>query len=832
MRYNLIIFFAFSIFLSLQPKSAIAQDSFSPPPPPPPGTFVSEEEEGDDMLEEDVAPETAEDAAQNRRPERPRFGAPPSRPSARNAGVQSGNVNPAFNTLKKRKPKEATQEQKALAEKGGTDIPFSEAQPEDITNENYPDLIESFDYPNADIADVVKAISELTGKNFIIDPNIRGKITILAPSQITKAEAYKAFLSALAMNGFTVVPYGNFLKIKSVNEAKRDSINTYSGSYSPDTDQLITRIIHLKHISAEEVNRSLRILVSPKGEMAPYPPTNSLIVTDFGANIQRIMSILGQLDVAGFEEQLAVIPIKHAKAKDIAELIEQIIDQEAAGSANNRNSRRSRFSSRISRFNGAGSSSGAAFSQVIPDERTNAIIVVGNNQGIDKIRGLVRRLDYPLNPEDAGGVYVYYMKHAEAKAIADVLNGVAQDVKAQQEEDDGAPNNRRARNIELPDGTNETFFGGDVKITADESINSLIITANRQDYESVKNLLTKLDIPRNQVNVEVIIMEIAATGSRNWGMSTYKFEDTGNPDSNGIARTGFNAGNLNQMIQKDFSSDGFVLGFGGGDEIEIDIAGTDITIPNLISFISFIQSVTDANIMSQPNITVLDNTEATIEVGEKIPVAAEQTQTNQGATTISVQREPATLKLQIKPRISPGSNAVKLEIKQTISQLSNTTVKAQNLAENAVATSERNIETQIVVNNKDTAVIGGLMREEETFSERKVPFLGDIPVLGWLFKAKQTEKRKSNLVMFITPNIIRSVEDVRGLRTEKLDDRIDFIKRNMGGRDPFGRHVDDIAKTKAEKPIESYNEEDTSTLEEIQDEFDGDFDDNFDYELE
>ncbi|NQZ00969.1 MAG: hypothetical protein HRT45_09935 [Bdellovibrionales bacterium] len=228
---------------------------------------------------------------------------------------------------------EGSEEPQGLRDENGglisskTGKKFSEANPEDITNENFPDLIESFDYPNADIADVIKAIGELTGKNFIVDPQVRGKITIIAPSQITVAEAYRAFLSALAINGLTVVPSGAFLKIKTARNAQRDSIETYSGDYFPNSDQMITRIIKLKYISADEVNKQLRILPSKDGEMVPYPPTNSIIISDYGANIERVMKIINQLDVPGFEEQLEVIRIKYAKAKDIEELLSKIINK-------------------------------------------------------------------------------------------------------------------------------------------------------------------------------------------------------------------------------------------------------------------------------------------------------------------------------------------------------------------------------------------------------------------------------------------------------------------------------------------------------------------------
>ncbi|MCH2535593.1 MAG: type II secretion system protein GspD, partial [Bdellovibrionales bacterium] len=264
---------------------------------------------------------------------------------------------------------------------------FSKADPEDITNENFPDLVESFDYPNAEIEDVIKAISQLTGKNFILEPGVKGKITIIAPTQITVAEAYNAFLSALAGLGYTIVPSGEFLKIKNARDAQKDSIETYSGAYFPNTDQIITKIIKLKYISAEEVDKQLRFLPSKYGDMRAYAPTNSLIVTDFGSNIERIVDILDELDVQSFKERLEVIPIRYAKAKDIADLIDQIINKDS-------NASRRRGGSRFSRSSQAqesGSSGSVNYSLVIPDDRTNSIIVVCNDAGIEEMKNLIKK---------------------------------------------------------------------------------------------------------------------------------------------------------------------------------------------------------------------------------------------------------------------------------------------------------------------------------------------------------------------------------------------------------------------------------------------------------
>ncbi|MCB0414265.1 MAG: type II secretion system protein GspD, partial [Bdellovibrionales bacterium] len=373
--------------------------------------------------------------------------------------------------------------------------PLSQAHPEDITNENFPDKIDSFDYPNADISDVIKAISRLTGKNFIIEQGVKGKITIVAPTQITVAEAYRAFLSALASLNYTVVPAGKFLKIKNSRAAQRDSIETYAGEYFPNTDQMITRIIKLKYISATEVDKQLRTLPTKDGEMRPYEPTNSLIVTDYGSNIERIMKIIKELDVPGFEEQLAVIQIYHAKAKNISDLIDQIINKD-----NKKNN--SRFSSsRFNRNNNNDPGGSESYSLVTADERTNSIIVVGNEIGVKKIRGLVKKLDFKLRLEDSGGVYVYPVRFGDAEEMAKTLGGIAKQ-DATTKTKTPTTNNRQ----EAAPAPPKPIFGGDVNITADKQTNSLIITASRQDYLVVKNLLSKIDVSRDQVFVKVIIM--------------------------------------------------------------------------------------------------------------------------------------------------------------------------------------------------------------------------------------------------------------------------------------------------------------------------------------
>lgn len=670
---------------------------------------------------------------------------------------------------------------------------FSAANVEDISSANFPETIESFDFPNVEITDVIKAISELTGKNFIIDPGVRGKITIIAPSKITVAEAYKAFLSALAINGFTVVPSGSFLKVKSGRNAQRDNIETYSGTYYPNTDQMITRIIHLKHISAEQVNRDLRILPSKDGEMNVYPQTNSIIISDWGANIDRVMKIINQLDVPGFDEQLEVVRMRYAKAKDIADLVDKIVNK---GQSSNRNGAgvSGGFGGGAPRFSRPGGSSnqqGNSFFMAIPDERTQSIIIVGNKSGIVRVKKLITQLDFRTNPEDQGGVFVYYVKHGEAKKIAAVLQGVAKDAAPKtpaggtgQPPPFFAPPMGMDGNAEKSGGA---VFGGEVKIAADESTNSLIITAGKGDYDTVMSLLEKIDIARDQVFVEAIIMEMSAGDGFGFKPSYYNFAS-----ANGIARQSFSGGLTADQIINPLAGVGTVLGFGSGGDVELTVAGTKQKVPSLVGLISLLKKTTKANILSRPQILAMDNQEALIQVGDKVVTSANTT-SNQGVTSTSPVFEEALIELKLKPFINPTSKTVRMEIDQSVKQPSAGASTPKAFQDSTQPLATRKIKTFIVVNDGDTAVLGGLIKDRETEEIVKVPLLGDLPLLGWLFKSKETNKEKVNMLVFITPKIIRTPGDSKEILSKKMEQRIDFVK-SQGGVDPYGGIIDEVQK--------------------------------------
>ncbi len=667
---------------------------------------------------------------------------------------------------------------------------FADAYTEDITNENFPDLVESFDFQNADISDVVKSISKLTGKNFIIDvQNLRGKITIIAPSRITVAEAYKAFLSALAINNLTVIPTsdGKFLKIVQLRIAQKNS-EIFTGSYTPNTDQMITRLIQLKHTKASDANTLLRSLISTQAILQHHEPTDTIVITDFGSNINKIMRVIEKIDASSVNEQMVVIPIRFARAKNIAELIEKILNKGETPSKGGGRPNIPRFR----RQGQQGQQSTSAFSLVLPDERTNSIIVLANRQGIVEIRRLVKQLDFAI--EDEGGLYVYYVKHGKAEDIANTINGIAEDKKG------GASN--KGANIPgrppfrpglTPPKTSSSsggagLLGGEIKVTHSEQTNSLIIAAGRQDYEVILNLLSKIDIPRDQVFVEAIILEMAVNDQLNYGFNILGVL----PNTNGLGRAGFvSPGGLQQFVNV-LGTTGLVLGFATGSPVMINpnpLAGnsaSNFEVRSVNGFVNFLKTVTEVNVLSTPQILALDNAEAEIEVGERVPVGNSIETNTAGITQARPDYEDANIKLKIIPQISSDQETVRLEIDQSIKD-----VVPNAKSPSSPSFTTRALKSDVIVRNGDTIVIGGLMRDIESPTTSKIPILGDIPILGWLFKSKRVSINKINLLVFLTPRIIKTRADVRRLSDFKLKERLQFIK-DVGGRDAHGRKIEEI----------------------------------------
>lgn len=695
-------------------------------------------------------------------------------------------------------------------------VKFSDAYPEEINSKNYPNVIDTFDYPEIEIKDMVLVMAELTGKRFITGSDVKGKISIVSKDPITVAEAYKAFLSALRMNNLTIVPSGKFLKIIRENDAPKSPVETYTGEYFPDADQVITKILKLKYIPAGELDKALRALYSRAGDLKVYEPTNSLIITDYGSNVEKMVNIINELDVPGFEEKMEVIPIKFAKSKDIADLVNKIINKGESSS-----------SSSVPRFRRSGSNDESSkgsvnLSYVTSDDRTNTIIVLGNKAGIGKAKELIKKLDFGLTGEEEGGVFVYYVKHNDAEEIAKTLGGIAEDsVKAQEEAakaTGGTSSRINTPSTVVTPKTAAQVFGGEVKIKADKNTNSLIITASAQDYRIVKTLLAKIDLARDQVFVETVIMEMNVDKTRDVGLDIVRIQPAGasspTAPANGFAVQGIlgNKDGLGAFIAQPESALGTlggILTFGGGKDVSLNIAGRTVTVPTINGLLRLIQTTKLGNVLSTPKIMAMDNEESEIEIGQDIALGIDNQTNANGTTSATQRRKKVSMKLTITPSISPESEAVRLELAQTVQDV--VTPGDINTAIN-----DKALKTNIVVPNGDTAVLGGLTSTKTSNTITKVPLLGDIPILGWLFRSKTNNTNKTNLMLFITPKIIRNPAQNKSLVKEQLEKRLDFIKREMNGVDPFGGKVDEISKIKS--PLQDGSDWDEDLPEELKEE--------------
>ena len=759
-------------------------------------------------------------------------------------------------------------------------VPFAKALPEDISNKNFPDVIESFDYPNANIIDLIKAIGKLTGLNFIVDPTISNKkITIVAPSKITVAEAYKAFLSALAINGYTLIKAGAFWKIQETKKALKDNTEIYSDGYFPNTDQLITRIVKLKHIDAKEFSESIKYLLSQNNQISHHSSSNSIIISDYGSVIERIMKIVYEMDIPGSEENVEIITIQHAAAVHLADILKDILFKQSSGrkaSRTFRGSSRSLIRVPITSTQKKGlKSANIKISNIIPDERTNSLVVSANEEGLLRVRELVKKLDTYVDPARTGGIYVYNVLYGTAEQIYNTLMGITGNTTSSNRKTRSArsnpPNFGRTRFNNF--GRSTTLSSSsplfeNVTILADQNTNSLIISAkNKYDFERVKAVLRKIDVPKDQVFVQAIIVEMSVDKGEHWeinlaqtfqGLSRF-LNINGTPvagflnkalsaSPSTLHNTQFGPGLVLGLPFKDFLTQ---AGLSGGSTSQAEInklisdanlsedRRTDIlkefarssansTVNQALNYSMFpllqiLKSAGNINILSTPQITALDNVTASIEVGENAPVGITSTSTTGAGFQNSVQREDVTLRLEITPRINPDSQTIQLDISQKFDDFSTKRSTASELNAKAVHLIKRNIETKMVLNNGETAVLGGLLVDKEVQNENKVPILGDIPILGRLFKGSTISKEKKNLLVFITPTIIHGKsqkKDTKKLLGKKLEDRIHFVKKHMAGRDPHGEFLKKLQAS--ENKLEDLTEEGNASVGMTENEFETD----------
>lgn len=587
----------------------------------------------------------------------------------------------------------------------------------------------TIDFNDVDINLFIKYISELTGKNFIVDRTVKGKVTILSPTRISEEDAYHVFESVLEVHGFTTVPSGSVIKIIPSVQARSKSIETIrdEGAVYP-VDKVVTQLIPLAHTDPEDVKRLLAPLVSKTSVVIAHTDSGMLIITDFLSNIARLREIIEAVDVPSVGDELVVIPLKYASAENIAKSLSQLFLRTTT-----------RQRQRVQTV------------QIIPYEQTNSLIVYASKADIRKMEELLARIDTEPS-KGTGNIQVYYLQHANAEEMVKVLTSL--------------PGEAQAAGGDQPVKAAGPPISKDVKVMADVETNSLIITAQRDEYMVLEDVIKKLDIPRRMVYIEALIMEVSVSKSFElgvqWGGAGTFADDTGR------LFTGF-SGTRNSpfsQLQGEGSLTGDSPVLPAGFTVGVIKQGVEIgnvLFPNLGAVVKAYKDDSDVDIIAAPQILTTDNKEAEIKVGQNVPyiTSANTTAAQQDYTSYEYRDVATTLK--ILPQVNQ-SDLVRLEIGVEVIKL-----RDQNDTSGRPTTLKRTANTTVVVHNQETIVIGGIIDQGMSTGEYKVPLLGDIPLLGWMFKTHSNIEEKTNLFIFITPHIVENPAELASIYYQKRD---------------------------------------------------------------
>ena len=583
----------------------------------------------------------------------------------------------------------------------------------------------SLNFVNADIEEVVKAVSHITGRNFLIDPRVKGTINIISSSPVAAPLAYDILLSALRMQGFAAVESGGVTKVMPEADAK-----LHIGASSDQRgggDKLVTRVYVLKYESAAQLVPVLRPLIAPNNIIVAYPSSNTLVITDYASNLKRIEQIVKTIDQPSAEAPV-IIPVKHASAMDVAQTITRLMQDGTAP---------------------AGGDASTRF-VLVADARTNSLLLRTDNPArLARVRELAEKLDSETGTP--GNIHVVYLKNAEAVKMAQTLRAVMSgDVSVA-----AAPTPAGSA---APVAAASSAGGGIIQ--ADAATNALIITAPSAIYNNLRAVIEMLDVRRAQVFVEALIVEVTAEKAAEFGV---QWQAVGGNTTGTQVGGGTNFGGAGTNI----------IGVAGSIAAGTPVIATGLNIgllrgQNLGALARALETDANANILSTPNLLTLDNEEAKIIVGQNVPfITGSYAQTGNAATASpfqTIERKDVGLTLRIKPQISEGG-VVKLQVFQEVSSVQTQTVN--NAA--GVITNKRSLESTVLVDEGQIVVLGGLIQDSVTSGEDRVPVLGSIPLIGALFRYETRRRSKTNLMVFIRPYIMRTASASQGLTQDRYE---------------------------------------------------------------
>ncbi|MDQ3032503.1 MAG: type II secretion system secretin GspD [Myxococcota bacterium] len=715
---------------------------------------------------------------------------------------------------------------------GGTKIaPFVTGLEETEVRPTPPGARVSFNLEDADLPDLVRLISRITGKRFILPSKARSiKATIYSPADVTAAEAYQAFLSILTLNGMALEPAGRYLKIVESGAIESKVLPLITGGEgTPADDRYVTRMVRVENVGAEDVATLLARFKTEAGSVTAYAPTNTLIITDTGASIRRMLRILAEIDIPRTGEQIWIEPVHYAPAAEIAETLQQIFPTAeagagggaAAGGAVKAPTPRRTGRAAVTRTDAAGEASptiGARTGEsrvtsIIPEERSNQLIIVATERAYLRILEVLRVLDQPVEGE--GGVHIYRLQYADAELMAEVLSGLISGGGGGGAGGAGEGKAPRRAAAEAAGGAVAGFSGAEVAITSHKDTNSLLITATAQDYASLRRVIDRLDVVPRQVFIEAVVMELSVTRTTKLGLNYHgglpvPDVDVGNGVSGqGLSVLGFGAASSIGFPASALAGDtltGLALGVRGP---AFTVPGVGISVPSFGVVLNALATSADVDVLATPHLIAMDNTEAEINVGANIPLQTSGIPFGGGAGGLGAlgglagaqggaaglaglaglaggmggmaggSRQSVGTIIRITPHINDAGE-IRMEIEEEISEAGE--ALPGNLG--AIPIQQRIAKTQVLVRDQQTVVIGGLMRDRVSTSETKIPILGDIPILGALFRTTSRQTQKTNLLLFLTPYVIRTPDDLRAIFERKMRERQEFIDRYF----VFGDH--------------------------------------------
>ena len=623
----------------------------------------------------------------------------------------------------------------------------------------------TLNFAGAEIEAVARTMAAITGRSIVVDPRVKGTINLSTERPVPPQVAYNQFLATLRLSGYTVVESGGLLKVVPEADAKLQGGSVAIGAPTVGGSQVVTQIFRLNYETANNLVPILRPLISPNNTINVNPGNNSLVITDYADNLQRIARIVAALDVSNATD-VEVLPLRHALASDLAPVVQRLAESGGA-------------SSTPAPAAGQGQSDTAFRTTVIAEPRSNALIVrTANAARLNLVRSLVQRLDQPTSQNAAGNIYVVYLKNAEATKLAVTLRAAMAGMSNSGGGATGSPvqqqNTAQVSNATAlaaspataaVQGSAQPSTGG--QIQADPSTNSLIITAPEPQYRQLRAVIDRLDARRAQVFVESLIAEVNADKVAEFGIQWQNILGNANNKTLGVLGTNFSIGGANILNLQTGIASGTTLPSSG---INLGLVRNTNGVYLLAALARFLETNADGNVLSTPNLQTLDNEEAKIVIGQNVPfVTGSYTNANSGTNGSvnpfqTVERKDVGLTLRIKPQISENGT-VRLQIFQEISNVQANSINSAT----GLITNKRSVESNVLVDDGAIVVLGGLLQDEYSGNQEKVPVAGDVPFFGNLFKAETRARRKTNLMLFLRPVVVRDAAQSDELSLDRYD---------------------------------------------------------------